>query len=74
MSIALLATIVFLVRVLVNAPGAEWAYVVYGLAAEFILIWALKPNIQRLREGTERVVGLRAARQKKQQTPPSDPE
>lgn len=74
MSIALLATIVFLVRVLVNAPGAEWAYVAYGLAAEIILIWALRPNIQRLMEGTERVVGLRAARQKKQQTPPSDPE
>jgi glycerol-3-phosphate acyltransferase PlsY len=65
MSIAFFATIVFLVRVLVHAPGAEWAYVVYGLAAEVILIWALRPNLKRLREGTERVVGLRAARHKK---------
>lgn len=61
MSIAALSTIVFLVRVLLNAPNAEWAYVVYGLAAEAILIYALRPNIKRLREGTERKVGLRAS-------------
>jgi glycerol-3-phosphate acyltransferase PlsY len=34
--------------------------VVYGILAELVVIWALRPNIQRLRLGTERIVGLRA--------------
>lgn len=74
LSIAFFATVIFLVRVLVGAPGAHWAYVVYGLLAWLILVYALRPNLKRLREGNERVVGLRAARQRKQQTPPSSPE
>ena len=77
LSIAFFSTLIFLIRVLVQAPGAEWAYVVYGVLAELLLIYALRPNIKRLREGTERVVGLRAARLKKKQkekTPSSDPE
>ncbi|MDX9864196.1 MAG: glycerol-3-phosphate acyltransferase [Anaerolineaceae bacterium] len=76
MSIAFFSTLIFLIRVLVQAPGAEWAYVIYGLAAGLLLIYALRPNIKRLREGNERVVGLRAARIKKQQkkTPPADPQ
>jgi acyl phosphate:glycerol-3-phosphate acyltransferase len=76
MSIAFFSTLIFLIRVLVKAPGAEWAYVIYGLLAEALLIYALRPNIKRLREGNERVVGFRAYRQKKQQekTPSSDSE
>jgi acyl phosphate:glycerol-3-phosphate acyltransferase len=76
LSIAFFSALIFLIRVLVQAPGAEWAYVIYGVLAELLLIYALRPNIKRLREGNERVVGLRAARIKKQQekTPPSDPE
>ncbi len=76
LSIAFFSTLIFLIRVLVKAPGAEWAYVIYGLLAGLLLVYALRPNLKRLREGTERVVGLRAARIKKQQekTPSSDPE
>ncbi len=74
LSIAFFSTLIFLIRVLVKAPGAEWAYVFYGLLAGLLLVYALRPNLKRLREGTERVVGLRAARMKKKQekTPSSD--
>lgn len=77
LSIAFFSTLIFLIRVLMNAPEAEWAYVIYGLLAGLLLVYALRPNLKRLREGTERVVGFRAARMKKKQqekTPPSDPE
>jgi hypothetical protein len=32
--------------------------VLYGFLVEFLLIWALLPNLKRLREGTERRHGL----------------
>ncbi|NWF65072.1 MAG: glycerol-3-phosphate acyltransferase [Chloroflexi bacterium] len=35
-----------------------WDYVWYGIGAELLLIWALRPNIKRLFEGNERVVGI----------------
>jgi acyl phosphate:glycerol-3-phosphate acyltransferase len=37
-----------------------WQYILYGLLAEAILIWALRPNLKRLRDGTERQHGLPA--------------
>ncbi len=37
-----------------------WVYALYGLLAEGLILWALRPNIRRLLQGTERVVGLRA--------------
>ena len=76
MSIAIFSTLIFIIRAQIGAPGAEWVYVIYGLLAEALLIYALRPNIKRLREGNERVVGFRAYRQKKQQekTPSSDTE
>ncbi|GAB4496114.1 MAG: glycerol-3-phosphate 1-O-acyltransferase PlsY [Anaerolineales bacterium] len=47
--------------------GEPWAYLLYGLLVEVLLIWALRPNIQRLMNGTERLVGLRAQRARKKQ-------
>lgn len=38
------------------------AYVVGGLIAAAIVVWALRPNIKRLIAGTERLVGPRARR------------
>lgn len=38
-----------------------WVNVVYGLIAELILIWALRPNIQKIFAGTERVVSISLA-------------
>jgi len=37
-----------------------WQYILYGIAAEALLFWTLRPNIQRLRDGTERRHGLPA--------------
>lgn len=58
MSIAFIAMIVFIVRAIMGL--SPWIYVLYGAFALFVLVWALRPNIKRLKEGTERVVGLRA--------------
>lgn len=63
MSIALIATGVFIYRAAMGY--ASWIYVVYGILAEIALIWALRPNIQRLIEGKERVVGIRSYMQRK---------
>jgi len=58
MIIAFIAMIVFIVRAVMGL--SPWAYVIYGALAFLVLVWALRPNIKRLIEGTERVVGLRA--------------
>jgi len=56
MSVALFATIIFLLRAL--SGQSPWAYVAYGVVAEFLLIWALRPNIQKLLAGNERIVSI----------------
>lgn len=43
-----------------------WVYAAYGLLAEVLLIWSLRPNIKRLIDGNERLVGWRAKRKEKQ--------
>lgn len=58
MSIAFIAMVVFVIRAIMGL--SPWAYVIYGALALLVLVWALRPNIKRLIEGTERVVGLRA--------------
>jgi glycerol-3-phosphate acyltransferase PlsY len=58
MSIAFIAMIVFIVRAVLGL--SPWVYVIYGALALLVLVWALRPNIKRLKEGTERVVGFRA--------------
>jgi glycerol-3-phosphate acyltransferase PlsY len=47
---------------------APWEYAVYGIVAGTLVVWALRPNIARLKAGTERLVGPRAkaAARKKQ--------
>ena len=57
-SVAVVSTILFTVRAV--AVDAPWQYIVYGVLALLIVLYALRPNLKRLREGTERVVGLRA--------------
>jgi glycerol-3-phosphate acyltransferase PlsY len=60
MSIALVSTLIFLV--LAMFYQFPWEFIVYGLLAEVLLVWALRPNIKRLMNGTERMVGWRAKR------------
>lgn len=63
MSIAFSATGVFLVRALQGL--SPWEYVAFGVGAMITVTWSLRPNIERLRNGTERAVGLRAYLQKR---------
>lgn len=68
LSIGLFSTIVFLVRALMGI--GPWEYVAFGVGAMVLLVIALKPNIQRLLAGNERVVGLRAWLKKKKDQQP----
>jgi glycerol-3-phosphate acyltransferase PlsY len=54
MSVALFALIVFSVRAYLGL--APWADVLYGVLALVLLVWALRPNIQKLLAGNERVI------------------
>ncbi len=54
--IALSATGVFLFRA--SKGMNPWAYVFFGAAALVVVVIALRPNIKRLKEGTERRVQL----------------
>lgn len=62
-SVGVAATVVFLVRAAIGV--GPWGYVVFGPMVVILLLLALRPNLQRLRLGTERVVGLRAWRRKR---------
>ena len=68
-SIGLFSILIFAYLALIGS--APWFFVVYGIIAELILLWALRPNLKRLREGNERPVGLRAARIKRNQDHPT---
>jgi glycerol-3-phosphate acyltransferase PlsY len=59
-SIALMCIIIFAVRSILGI--SPWAYVLYGVLAEIILLVALRPNLKRLLNGTERLHGWRAKR------------
>jgi acyl phosphate:glycerol-3-phosphate acyltransferase len=58
MSVAFFATVIFTFGAL--AGISPWQYVLYGVITELILIVALRPNIRRLLNGTERRIGWRA--------------
>ena len=70
MSVAVFAVVIFGIRLAMGVPGANLWDVVYGIVATLLLVWALRPNIQKLMNGTERVVsislhGVLKARQEK---------
>lgn len=58
MSIAFFSLIVFGYRALTGI--GPWEYTLYGVLSLLIVTHALAPNLERLKAGTERVVGLRA--------------
>jgi acyl phosphate:glycerol-3-phosphate acyltransferase len=63
MSMAGLAILIFAIGAWVDK--LPWQYIFYGIFAEIILVIALRPNIVRLMNGTERLVGWRARRKNK---------
>jgi glycerol-3-phosphate acyltransferase PlsY len=56
LSTALVVVITFAIRAAFFSQ--PWEYVIYGLMTSVLVIWALRPNIQRLINGTERRVGV----------------
>jgi glycerol-3-phosphate acyltransferase PlsY len=56
MAIGLVVILVFIFRVSQGAMPA--VYIWYGIIAEGLLIWALRPNIKKLLAGNERVVSM----------------
>ncbi len=65
LSIGLMIIVIFGVRAVLGL--GPWQYIIYGVVAETLLIWTLRPNIQRLIEGTERRHGLPAMLQQRRQ-------
>ncbi len=47
---------------------SAYAYILYGFISLIIVLYALRPNLERLKKGTERAVGLRAYFLKKKQS------
>ncbi len=65
MSIAVITTIIFVVRYFLGrGPLVD---VLYGVGAMILLAWALRPNFRALVEGRERFHGWRPWRKKKQE-------
>ncbi len=60
LSVGLLATIIFAYRAWIGL--SPWQYILYGVIAMLLLANSLRPNIERLLKGTERLVGWRAKR------------
>jgi glycerol-3-phosphate acyltransferase PlsY len=58
LSVGALMTLTLAVQA--NAGQVPWAYVGFGVGAEVLMLLALRPNLERLRRGEERVVGIRA--------------
>lgn len=60
LSAAVLSLLIFMLRAYLGI--SPWEYVIYGAVAFALLAWALRPNIKRLLEGSERLHGYRARR------------
>lgn len=56
MAVAFFAIIAFAIYAALG--DIPWWYVLYGVGAEILLMWALRPNLKKLFEGKERVVGV----------------
>ena len=56
LSIGVLSILIFGIRAALGL--GPWEYVIYGLVAEALMVWSLRPNIKRLIDGTERRHGL----------------
>jgi acyl phosphate:glycerol-3-phosphate acyltransferase len=62
LSAPIITTVVFVIMAWVGK--LPWEYSVYGILAGILLAWSLRPNIRRLINGTERLIGFRAKQAK----------
>jgi glycerol-3-phosphate acyltransferase PlsY len=58
MSLPVIGSLILLLRFIWYKE--PWQYVFAGLIPELLILWALRPNIKRLIDGNERIVGIRA--------------
>jgi glycerol-3-phosphate acyltransferase PlsY len=58
LTVGVLMTVTLAVQA--HAGQVPWAYVGFGVGAEILMLLALRPNLERLRRGEERLVGIRA--------------
>ena len=63
LSVGVLAAVVFAIRAVMGL--SPWQYIFYGIFAEVLLVYALRPNIRRIMSGNERLVGFRAQRKRR---------
>lgn len=63
--IGLMTILIFGVRAALHL--GPWEYMLYGFLVEILMFVALRPNIQRLKEGTERRHGLPVLLQKRRE-------
>jgi len=61
-SVAFFTMLLFIYRAAVGL--SPWEYAVYGAVALVVVLWALRPNLRRLRAGTERLHGFRARKKR----------
>jgi len=54
-SLAFFAIVIFSYRFIIGI--GPWEYIIYGVLAELTVLWALRPNLKRLKDGTERIAG-----------------
>lgn len=64
LSVPIICIVVFGYRAWIGA--GPWEYVAYGVITLVMLAWALRPNIKRLINGKERLIGYRAKRKEKE--------
>lgn len=62
MMMAFLSIIIFSYRACIGID--PWQFIIYGVLAEIIVMYALRPNIKALKNGTERLHGFRARKKK----------
>lgn len=62
LSLPIIAAAIFAIRAAMGL--SPWYYLAYCLLAEILILWSLRPNLKRLVNGTERLVGWRARRAK----------
>ena len=67
LSAAVLAILIFGIRAALGY--SSWVYVLYGVFSLALLAWALRPNLVRLLNGTERLTGYRAKKQNNKKKP-----
>jgi glycerol-3-phosphate acyltransferase PlsY len=70
LAMAIIVPVVFVILYLMGYASFDVtpAYWIGGLIAAAVITWALRPNIKRVINGTERLVGPRARRKNAQQT------